>query len=229
MTAPALPGAAPDPARLPPEVVNEVALLFAKRRQYAPTMDGAHNPNPSEIKAAQEAVEIIARALGGDGEPVAWGIIDKDGVKMLDHPFRSREAAEAVKRECEAWRWPARAPFTLSPLYTRPAATGDTTDDAVRAAHRAEVERAVAERDEAMRAATANAETWRKFARERDALSARVAKLEAALRFYAEPSGYLPGARAVSVVSMDGGARARAALEEPRKGDSAERSEEDKP
>lgn len=61
-----------------------------------------------------------------------------------------------------------------------------------------------------------------------DALSARLAKLEAALRFYAEPSGYLPGARAVSVVSMDGGERARAALEEPCKGDSPEAAEEDK-
>lgn len=53
-------------------------------------------------------------------EAWAWEIIDKDGAKMLDHPFRSREAAEAVKRECEVWRWPARAPFTLRPLYAAP-------------------------------------------------------------------------------------------------------------
>ena len=46
------------------------------------------------------------------------------------------------------------------------------------------------------------------------ALSARVAKLEAALGFYAEPSGYLLGLRFRPVVVDDGGMRARAALED---------------
>ena len=67
-----------------------------------------------------------------------------------------------------------------------------------------------------------------------DALSARVAKLEAALRFYAEPDVYIfrettdDGGITPVLVINDGGAKARAALEEFCKGDSPEAAEEDK-
>lgn len=136
MTAPALPGAAPDPARLPPEVVNEVALLFAKRRQYAPTMDGAHNPNPSEIKAAQEAVEIIARALGGGGEPVAWGVGSRVVVigKALNegHNFVGRTGVVVEPIDHAKARWVRfdgddnKTSVPMRYLAVATAATGDT-------------------------------------------------------------------------------------------------------
>lgn len=84
------------------------------------TMDG-----DSVVELCDAAtVEAMRRAAlsrpVAASEPVAWEILDKDGAVMLDHPFRSREAAESVKRECETWRWPARAPFTLRPLHGHP-------------------------------------------------------------------------------------------------------------
>jgi len=125
---------------LPPEVVNEVALLFAKRRQHAPTMDGAHNPNPGEIKAAQEAVEIVARALGGDGGPVVCGThvivtkrlkSDGDGVppmgvyEVVDRT-RSTTGHIVAKHGKVAWILAPGEFEEIAVPATRPAATGDT-------------------------------------------------------------------------------------------------------
>ena len=123
---------------------------------------------------------------------------------------------------------PGAAPDPFDAALAALAADGPL--DAVRAAHRAEVERAVAERDEARESAAAAGRlldehrngcvwmTWHKEAEDRAAaLSARVARLEAALRFYADRDNWIYGE------DMDGqtfavedcGEKARAALENP--------------
>lgn len=127
MTSPALPGAAPDPARLPPEV--ESCIEFCRSMaipQGHPCWDALRTAiraalgKRGEVSAASAA---SARALGGDGEPVAWAVERiNDGV-LCDI---SRHRAP-LDRD---WAGPEGHRFRVVPLYTRPAATGDTTDDA---------------------------------------------------------------------------------------------------
>lgn len=96
----------------------------------------------AQVVAAEDALRAAIAASLAPGEPVAWEIIDKDGVLMLDHPFRSREAAESVMRECETWWWPARAPFALRSLHPAPPAppVAESNRDAVERAVAAERE-----------------------------------------------------------------------------------------
>lgn len=115
MTAPALPGAAPDPARLPPEV--EEALSFA-------LADAPARGTCDELLLRT----AIARALGGDGEPVAWGLLNWHG-KLDTRPYLAAKDAERHRVVEESMGRTLR----VVPLHTRPVATG------------AEVERAVAE------------------------------------------------------------------------------------
>ena len=104
MTAPAL----------PPEV--ERALVAA-----IDAVDDAANGHITNAQscAAEDALRTaIARALGGDGEPVAWGLTDGKAGQVLEPLFTNVSAAEAAAR---------RTGFlTVVPIYTRPAATGDT-------------------------------------------------------------------------------------------------------
>ena len=166
MTAPALPGAAPDPApgrndpaRLPPEVASHVvavdALLDAVRKFVKKdTPTGLMRLNDAMVAARDSTAALraaIARAVGGDGEPVG-----PDAKSMIE---AIRLIGVALGQDDD---WvdfsPALVEFAaerIRSLYTRPAATGDTTDDAVRAAHRAEVERAVREAVEQEREAIA--------------------------------------------------------------------------
>ena len=105
-----------------------VALAYKNLRESISRWHGDGFAVSVNLGPLYESCDSLTAALAvapATAQPVAWEIIDKDGVKMLDHPFRSREAAEAVMRECETWRWPARAPFTLSSLYAAPPATGD--------------------------------------------------------------------------------------------------------
>lgn len=178
MTAPALPGAAPDPApgrndpaRLPPEVEKALSLALS---------DAPARGTCDELLLRT----AIARALGGDGEPVA---------ESVDAALADLDVEHYVTDE--GWR------STILGL------------DAVRAAHRAEVERAVAEKEEAEGANILNRNAAR-------ALSARVAKLEAALREVSrtasahhahEDSAVLLHALLVEIPEL-----ARAALEEPK-------------
>ena len=105
-----------------------VALAYKNLRESISRWHGDGFAVSVNLGPLYESCDSLTAALAvapATAQPVAWEIIDKDGVKMLDHPFRGREAAEAVMRECETWRWPARAPFTLSSLYAAPPATGD--------------------------------------------------------------------------------------------------------
>lgn len=53
----------PPASEEPPEAwVQELALLIARCRQHSPTMDGAHNPRPSEVIAARRFIEIYDEA-----------------------------------------------------------------------------------------------------------------------------------------------------------------------
>jgi len=65
----------------------------------------------------------IARALDGDGEPVAWGVMGSNG--KCYEPFLSGADA-AAKAEMATMAGYGGAPFTVAPLFTRPTATGDT-------------------------------------------------------------------------------------------------------
>lgn len=123
------------------------------------------------IRAFIESLPI--RASGGDGEPVAWGVFDKN-----DCLWRSFDTQRDAEREVghlnhrdDTGHYRACGPYTVVPLYTRPAAPASVERRmaflnveaaveaavkaereacakaiyAVRVVHRAEVERAVAE------------------------------------------------------------------------------------
>lgn len=133
MTAPALPGAAPDPARLPPEVEATMAEAFRRAIEvgYDAAPDdkyfGAGNTEVAmDVLLASKPVAAlrtaIARALGGDGEPVG-----PDAKSMIE---AIRLIGVALGQDDD---WvdfsPALVEFAaerIRSLYTRPAATGDT-------------------------------------------------------------------------------------------------------
>ena len=127
MTAPAL----------PPEVESHVvavdALLDAVRKFVKKdTPTGLMRLNDAMVAARDSTAALrtaIARALGGDGEPVAWGVFDKND--CLWRSFDSqrdaeRESASLNARE-DTGHYRACGPYRVEPLsFTRPAATGDT-------------------------------------------------------------------------------------------------------
>lgn len=93
------------------EVAMDV-LLASKPVAALRTAIRAALDKRGEVSAASSA---SARALGGDGEPVAWLVVCRDGVTP-GIAYLSRESAEEHIGVGE----------TIRPLYTRPAATGDT-------------------------------------------------------------------------------------------------------
>lgn len=114
MTAPAL----------PPEVERAIGqFAYAVRRE-------AQEPGePSTTYATEQAAALrtaIARALGGDGEPVAWQIVDvKDGPTA--YIGVTEDAAWARMEKATGWNRVSWGDSRHArPLYTRPAATGDT-------------------------------------------------------------------------------------------------------
>ena len=148
MTAPSLPGAAPDPARLPPVpvigVVSSPNSAWRGGMKHTVVMDGTSLASSCDRESAQFAVEIarlaIARALGGDGEPVAWAVERiNDGV-LCDI---SRHRAP-LDRD---WAGPEGHRFRVVPLYTRPAANGDTGEGERTLPTRGDVGRPEATRD----------------------------------------------------------------------------------
>lgn len=196
MTAPALPGAAPDPApgrndaaRLPPEV-EKALMAFARTTTLTPEsveavaalraaiMDAMRAAHRAEVeRVARDAVlralhverneglskttkEVVddavaaamraatagsgaasaasaasARALGGDGEPVAWGLLNWHG-KLDTRPYFAAKDAERHRVVEESMGRTLR----VVPLYTRPAATGDTVGAAARALVKAAID-----------------------------------------------------------------------------------------
>lgn len=71
---------------------------------------------------------VIARALGGDGEPVAWAVFAEDAsvpAYVSSVKDRADQVVDSPAGRDECYR--------LVPLYTRPAATGDTVGAAARA------------------------------------------------------------------------------------------------
>ena len=105
-------------ARPLPEAVErrlQAALLDAYNHGWAVGARVKAPVGPDNHEAALRAA--IARALGGDGEPVAWAVFKGDSYEWVHDD-------EAKARENE------RDGYRVVPLYARPAATGDTTDDA---------------------------------------------------------------------------------------------------
>ena len=151
MTAPALPGAAPDPApgrndpaRLPPEVESHVvavdALLDAVRKFVKKdTPTGLMRLNDAMVAARDSTAALrtaIARALGGDGEPVAWAMCHvpfghDDTAAKPKLLFDTKDRAEDVARRQSAFGVGTGARFIVRPMTwadapSRRAATGDT-------------------------------------------------------------------------------------------------------
>ena len=142
MTAPALPGAAPDPARLPPEVEEALSLALSDAPARGTcdelllrTAIRAALDKRGEVSPAAGA---SARALGGDGEPVLtdW---DRRLAEFDDDP-RLAPAASEVRRVRALWVNEPSADRTKCMDRaiagavlrfvdsTRPAATGDTPE-----------------------------------------------------------------------------------------------------
>jgi len=106
---------------LPPEVERAlddlVDRLLEIGRDPMRVVEGA--------EARTALVRAIARALGGDGAPVAWGVVDRNRNVVELHYHRHRDVADGAVANFNL-AVPGYAPFTVVPLYTRPAATGDT-------------------------------------------------------------------------------------------------------
>lgn len=128
---PALPPAAGDPAqgrndpaRLPPVpvigVVSSPNSAWRGGMKHTVVMDGTSLASSCDRESAQFAVEIarlaIARALGGDGEPVAWWARNQHRADDQGIVTFSVSHADSMRRDG----------YRVVPLYTRPAATGDT-------------------------------------------------------------------------------------------------------
>ena len=209
---------------------RESALLAALRAAILAAMRAA---TAGSGEASAVAAASAAHVAPG-GEPVAWAVVSEpiglfsiifdEGTTQIRYGGKPEADKTAAQLNADEMRG---HPFTVAPLFTRPAPPVSASFDAalaaldvepthhpdrmvttyaivglddVRAAHRAEVDR--------LSARVAKLEAEQSEARN------RAARIEAALRFYAEPSGYLLGLRFRPVVVDDGGMRARAALED---------------